>query len=192
MTLAHNGREVFAVDPSRAMLNYARQRPDADKVIWVEGDSTVLPHGLFDLAIMTGNVAQHIPDPVWTQTLVDLRNSLNPGGLLAFESRNPARRAWESWNDEEPGHRDTPFGPLTEWSKSEELGHGRVLLRSFSKFMSTGQRIQEEVILTFRTQQQIQDELHAAGFEVEAIWGDWNLVPFDGSQDIMIFEARAI
>jgi len=192
VTLATEGKEVFGVDPSPAMLNYARQRQDADKVTWVDGDSGTVRHGLFDLAVMTGNVAQHIPDPQWTQTLADLRKCLTDGGVLAFESRNPSRRAWEAWNEAQPEHTDTQFGPLTEWSQTEELGQGRVLLKSFTEFTTTGELVQEDVILHFRTEQEIREELQTAGFEVVSLWGDWHKTPFDGGQNVMIFESRAI
>lgn len=192
VTLTVGNKEVFGVDPSPTMLAYARQRQYAENVSWVQGNSSVLEHGLFDLALLTGNVAQHIPDPHWAQTLADIRKNMPKGALLAFESRNPLQRAWESWNEQDPRSIDTPLGPLVEWNRTEELGESRVLLKTFTEFTRTGEHIQEELILTFRTQQQVCKGLHDAGFEVTTVWGDWNKTPFDGSQDIMIFEARAI
>lgn len=191
VTLAQEGREVVGMDPSPAMLDYARQRAGASEVLWVEGDSRALDHGLFDLAVMTGNVVQHIPDQQWERTLQDLRRSLSSGSVLAFESRNPERRAWESWAREEPCTRDTPFGPVTEWRQVQELSEGKILLESFSKFATTGATVHEDLVLAFRTVAQLDVQLQAAGFKVDAIWGDWNRTPFDGSQAVMIFEARA-
>ena len=65
---------------------------------WVLGDSRAIPGGGFDLAVMSGNVAQHIPDPAWERTLSDLRRALRDGGVLVFESRNPRARAWTTWS----------------------------------------------------------------------------------------------
>ena len=191
VTLAQEGREVVGMDPSPAMLGYARQRSGASEVLWVEGDSSALDHGLFELAVMTGNVVQHIPDPQWERTLQDLRRSLSSGSVLAFESRNPERRAWESWAREEPCTRSTPFGPVTEWCKVQELSEGKIRLESFSKFATTGATVHEDLVLAFRTVAQLDVQLQAAGFKVDAIRGDWNRTPFDGSQAVMIFEARA-
>src|SRR5262245_43845379 len=48
---------------------------------------------------MTANVAQAIVEPLeWTVTLRAIHAAVRPGGHLAFETRNPAVRAWESWN----------------------------------------------------------------------------------------------
>lgn len=192
VTLANHAQEVVGVDPSPAMISYARQRPGANDVTWIEGDSSSLSEGSFDLMVMTGNVAQHIPDPYWDNTLKDLRKLASEGCMLAFESRNPSTRAWEKWAAEEPTTRDTIYGPLSEWSKTVELDEGQVQLRSFSKFGSENELVEESVLLTFRDAQLLTEQLAAAGFETSAIWGDWDRTPFDGSQGVMIFEARAV
>lgn len=102
VTFAGPGRQVTGVDPSAAMLDYARRRPGAQAVRWVHGDSPLLPDGPYDLMVMTGNVAQHIADPQWQRTLSDLRARAAAGAVLAFESRNPAARAWETWGQRNP------------------------------------------------------------------------------------------
>ena len=94
-------RLVTGIDPASAMLAYARQQPGAEEVQWVGGDSSALGTPNADLAIMTGNVAQvFLQDVEWASTLCHLYAVLRPGGHLAFESRNPERREWESWNRE--------------------------------------------------------------------------------------------
>lgn len=116
VSLAGPGRRVVGVDPSAAMLAYARRRPGASGVTWVEGDSRAISGGPFDLVIMSDNAAQHIPDPDWQRTLHDLRRHCRPGAVLAFETRNPAARAWEGWNAASPRHRRT--GTAHSWSGS--------------------------------------------------------------------------
>ena len=190
VTLAAPGRVVVGVDPSPAMTAYARRRSGADDVTWIDGDSRDVADGPFDLILMTGNVAQHIPDPEWERTLRDLRRLTSPGGVLAFESRNPSARAWESWAREEPTTRDTVYGPMTEWCEVDELTDGRVVLRSFTRFESDDQVVQEDQLLTFRSADLLAEQLAAAGFEISAIWGDWERTPFDG-QRVMVVEARA-
>lgn len=61
VTLRAPDRTVVGVDPSASMLAYARQRPGGDAVDWRVGDSRQIPGDGFDLAVMTGNVAQHFP-----------------------------------------------------------------------------------------------------------------------------------
>ena len=58
--LARRGHQVTGVDPSPAMLEVARHRPGGDRVRWIEGDASRLEEAGFDLAVMTGHVAQVI------------------------------------------------------------------------------------------------------------------------------------
>ncbi|MFF2032005.1 class I SAM-dependent methyltransferase [Arthrobacter sp. NPDC058192] len=108
VTFAGEGRSVVGVDPSEAMLAFARRRQGSDAVDWMLGDSRAIPPRYFDVAVLTGNVVQHILDPEWQRTLLDLHAHLRTGGVLAFDARNPAARAWESWGSQERSRRDTP------------------------------------------------------------------------------------
>ena len=62
-SLVRAGRRVVGIDPSTTMLTYAAGRPGGGEVTWVLGDSRNIPGGRFDLAVMSGNVAQHIRIP---------------------------------------------------------------------------------------------------------------------------------
>ncbi|GEM_PF-2516574 len=62
--LATPGRQVVGVDPSPAMLAFARRQPGAGRVQWVEGDARALGTPEADLLVMTGNVAQVFLDTV--------------------------------------------------------------------------------------------------------------------------------
>ena len=117
VTLAQSGRAVIGVDPSASMLEYARSRPGASKIRWILGDSRNVPDHGFDLVVMSGNVAQHIPSPQWEKTLKDLHRIMHSGGMLAFESRNPACRAWENWTTSTTT-RSTRHGLISEWSEA--------------------------------------------------------------------------
>ncbi|PQZ87451.1 methyltransferase type 12 [Arthrobacter sp. MYb214] len=192
ITLAIAQRTVVGVDPSPVMMDYARQRPNAEQVTWIDGDASAIDGGPFDLMVMTGNVAQHIPDPQWAQTLEQLRAAAATGAVLAFESRNPSTRAWETWNDEEAVTRDTQFGPLTEWCDAEETSVGLVRLTSYAKIEHSQEVLVEKLDLAFRSAEQISADLVAAGFNIRAIWGDWQKNRFNGEQPLMIFEAEAI
>ncbi len=192
VTFAEGGREVVGVDPSPAMLSHARRRAGTADVTWIEGYSSDVVDGRFDLIVMTGNVAQHIPDPHWEKTLTDLRRLTSVGGALAFESRNPSVRAWENWAAEAPTTRNTRFGPLTEWCEADELDNGQVLLRFFNRFESDEETVEEHLLLTFRGADLLAKQLAKAGFEVSSVWGDWKRSPFTGGQGVMVFEARAV
>ncbi|WP_308222252.1 class I SAM-dependent methyltransferase [Microbacterium oleivorans] len=190
VTLARDGRRVVGVDPSRAMLEFARRRDGGDDVEWVLGDSRMAPSGPFDLVLMTGNVVQHLPDAEWARTLHDLRARMRPGGTLSFESRNPAFREWESWSAA-PSHRETPHGTLTEWMDVEVVDERIVRFRAHNRF-ATGETVIEEQALVFRSQAELEDDLQSTGFGVESVHGEWTGAPFDGSTRLMIFTARAL
>ena len=62
---------------------------------------------------MSGHVAQVFrDDQAWARVVEDLHRALVPHGTLAFESRNPAAKAWERWTrDATLRTLDTPAGP---------------------------------------------------------------------------------
>ncbi|MFJ3380528.1 class I SAM-dependent methyltransferase [Curtobacterium sp. NPDC090217] len=139
VSFAAAGLTAVGIDPSETMIDYARQRPSADGVTWVVGDSRTLPVIDAEFAVMTGNVAQHIPDGDWQRTLADLHHALRAGGILAFRSRNPAAGAWHTWSTSERSVRETASGPLEEWSEAEEITPGVVRLVAHNAFVGTGE-----------------------------------------------------
>lgn len=191
VTFARPGRRVVGIDPSAAMLAYAQRRPGGSTVEWVRGDSRDIPDGRFDLAVLTGNVAQHIPDPEWERTLADLRAALPRSGVVAFETRNPAVRAWESWVAGERTRRETPHGELEEWMDAAEVGPGVVRLVAHTVFVDTAETVTETQLLTFRDRATVERQLDAAGFAVDAVFGGWDRAPFGGDEPLMVFVARA-
>lgn len=191
VTLAGKGRDIVGVDPSPSMLSYARHRPGSEHVEWILGDSSSIPRDGFDYAVMTGNVAQHIPDGQWERTLLDLRRALRREGILAFESRNPAAREWENWASVERSTRETLHGPLTEWQDVSELAPGVVELRAHNLFVDSQDVVTETLVLTFRSRGVLEEQLRAADFEVQANYGTWTCTPFTENNPLVILVARA-
>ncbi|MEL6349778.1 MAG: class I SAM-dependent methyltransferase [Myxococcota bacterium] len=99
--LSAHGLDVTALDPARASLDFARQKPHADRVRWIHGEAEDLPPLSVDMATMTGNVAQvFLTDDAWMRNLSAIRNALRPGGYLVFEARDPNAKAWQRWTRE--------------------------------------------------------------------------------------------
>jgi SAM-dependent methyltransferase len=190
--LAIGDRQVIGVDPAPAMLAVARRQPHADRVQWIEGDSSALGTSNADLVIMTGNVAQvFLDDTEWATTLHAIHAALRPGGYLAFESRNPDARAWEQWNREATYVRsDTPFGPMEEWLEVVSVRNGRVRFEGHNVFNATGEVVMVSSELRFRNRAEVTDSLNNAGFTIEHVYGDWNRGPFVNTSGVMIFIAR--
>ena len=191
VSLQRPGRFVVGVDPSTSMLDFARRRQGGEFVTWITGDSRSIPPVDFDYVVMTGNVAQHIPEHSWELTLRDLRCSMRAGAVLAFGTRNPSAEAWRGWTTAVESTRQTAHGALREWSVAEELSPGRVRLTAHNVFESTGDHVSEVLELVFRDRLTIERQLVAAGFRIDAVYGDWNRGPFTGAEALMVFAASA-
>ncbi|CAM3536742.1 Methyltransferase domain-containing protein [Deinococcus saxicola] len=190
--LATSGREVTGVDPAPAMLAYAQQQPGAERVRWVNGDSGALGTPGADLAVMTGNVAQVFLDASeWADTLRHLYAALRPGGHLAFESRRPEARAWESWNRETTFEQvESADGPMESWLEVVDVQPGRVQFSGHNVFLQTGETVVVDSELRFRSQREITESLEQAGFIVEDVHGDWRRGPVTSESRVMVFVAR--
>ena len=168
--LAQRGKRVVGVDPSAAMIEVARAKPAAHLVRWIVGDATVLPAVAFDVAMMTGNVAQvFLTDAEWAATLRATRKALRSGGRLVFESRDPARQAWRSWNRDDTFIRATVpgLGTIETWEDLLDVTLPLVTFRSTIRFEATGETVVAQSTLRFRAKEELTGSLHEAGFTVE-------------------------
>ncbi len=190
--LAGDGRVVVGVDPSTEMLAVASERPMTKGLAWVHADSSEMGLVEADLLLMTGNVAQvFLDDDAWAATLRDIHAALRQGGHLAFESRNPDARAWESWNhDATHTRRETAFGPLEEWLELVSVGDGRVRFDAHNVFHATSEVVVASSELRFRTLAELTDSLHAAGFSIEHVYGDWARGPVTSDSQLFAIVAR--
>jgi SAM-dependent methyltransferase len=170
--LAGRGVQVVGVDPAAASLDVARRKPRADGVRWVLGDAGSLPPLQVDLATMTGNVAQvFLTDEEWAATLGAVRAALRPGGRLVFESRRPERQAWREWTRERSWTRAVVpgVGPVETWVEVTAVRDGLVSFRTGFVFEDDGAELTSHSTLRFRSREELEDSLAAAGFSVEDV-----------------------
>jgi SAM-dependent methyltransferase len=170
--LAGRGLDVVAVDPAGASLDVARAKPGAERVRWLPGDATGLPHLQVDLATMTANVAQvFLTDEGWAATLEGVRAALRPGGRFAFETRDPARKAWQEWDRADSYTSvDIPeVGRVASWTDVTDVRDGLVTFRGTCVFDSDGAVLTSESTLRFRTRDEVADSLDAAGMIVDDV-----------------------
>jgi SAM-dependent methyltransferase len=165
--LAQRGFEVTGVDPALASLEVARAKSGSDSVRWIHGDAASLPTVEFDLATMTGNVAQAIVERSdWEAMLRGVYEALRPAGYLVFETRNPAHRAWEGWNraatygvTEIDG-----VGAVENWQEVTDASDSLVTFRSTTVFASDGQVLTSESTLRFRERDEVLTDLDQSGY----------------------------
>ncbi len=174
LLLADRGIDVVGVDPAEASIDVARGKPGSERVRWICGDATGLPPLQVDLATMTANVAQEVVDPqAWQRTLRGVYEALRPGGHLVFETRDPARRAWEEWNREAsysvteiPG-----VGAVESWVQLVEVSWPLVTFRWTYVFAADGQVLTSGSTLLFRERREVEAELVAQGYVVDDVRG---------------------
>ncbi|CAL9662724.1 2-methoxy-6-polyprenyl-1,4-benzoquinol methylase, mitochondrial [Streptomyces sp. enrichment culture] len=172
LLLADRGIEVVGVEPAEASLEVARGKPGGDRVRWIHGDATALPPLRVDLATMTANVAQAITEPdAWRGTLRGAHEALRPGGRLVFETRDPARRAWEEWT-RESSYRvtDVPgVGAVESWVEVTGVSGPLVRYRWTYVFAADGQVLTSDSTLRFRERREVEADLTGQGYVVEGV-----------------------
>ncbi|MFC7532680.1 class I SAM-dependent methyltransferase [Actinoplanes sp. GCM10030250] len=220
IAMAAAGHEVTGVDPARASLDAAVSKPGADRVRWIEGSAEVLPERAFDAAFMTSHVAQFfVDDEEWAAALRALRRSLDTGGRLIFDSRDPAGRAWEEWNPE-ASRRPVVLadGAVVDvWTEVTSAGVDGVVAFTHHYLFpdgstgdfpggssggsrdgsSDGRELTSSARLRFRGEEELRDSLWTAGFRVDRVYGGWGREPVGLSADgelivIAVAENRTI
>ena len=164
--LATRGVDVVGVDPAAAALDVARTKPGTKRVRWLEGDATTLPPLEVDLATMTGNVAQAIVEPDdWSGTLAGIHGALRPGGCVVFETRDPARRAWEEWT-REATHRIV--AGVEYWVELMDVSLPLVSFRA-TYVLPEGEALHSDSTLRFRERDEVETDLAAQGYELAEV-----------------------
>jgi SAM-dependent methyltransferase len=197
---AEPGREVVGVDPAPASLAAARRKPGAARVRWIEGTSAVLHDAdvaPVDAAVMTAHVVQLlVDDDVLHRTLADVASVLAPGGVLAFDSRDPSARGWERWNRRDSSRRVALAGgrEVLTWVDVDRV-HGSITTGPTVDFthhyvFDGGDLAQSRASLRFRTEDQLRAALTATGYTVDAVHGGWDRDPVGAPDGELLFVAR--
>jgi SAM-dependent methyltransferase len=187
----HTGRLV-GLDPAVGMLEQAKKRTNIE---WILGDlSTVAFDREFDLAVMTGHAFQElITDEQVRTALVAVRQALTEAGRFAFETRNPAARAWERWTPENGADFEVAGVPY-RWEADVELPVTGDLVRYRTRLIAPQWREPRESIgtLRFLDLPTLNGLLADAGLVVAEQYGYWDGSPVtDASPEIITIARRA-
>ena len=204
--LAVAGHQVTGVDSSHAMLELARARGEAagvsQQVRLIEGDFAACDlGGPYRFAFTLMNTFLHLPDlPAQIAALKHWREALAPKGLLLIDVFNPdmgqlatmdGRLEWEqTWIDGDTGERVMKFltrvvDPAEQIMSVnhiyEEIAADGMVRRTMATFdLRYVWRFEAELLLD------------KAGFELEAVYGDWDMSPYAGDGERMILVARCM
>jgi len=189
LMLAAGGYDVIGVDPAAASLAVARAKPGADRVRWVDGDATAVTVADRDIVLLTGNTAQAIDHAGrWVMTLQAIHACLRPGGHLAFETRDPAARAWEHWTRAATHqvHEIPGTGQVERWVEVTAVEWPLVSFRWTWVFAGDGAILTSSSTLRFRDREEVEGDLHANGFEVLDVRG----APDRPGQELVVLARR--
>jgi len=180
--MAAEGLSVVGADPADGMLRVARSRPGAERVQWVhsDGQSLRLPDR-FDFIYMTGHAFQALlTDDDAVAVLKTMAHHLSSDGRVAFDTRNPLRREWESWTPENARVVDTRDHGRVEESHDtrEEPGTDIVAITHRYRFLDRGTEKVGHSRIRFIGRDHLAGLLTQAGLKPTAWYGDWDRTAF--------------
>ncbi len=202
--LAQAGYEVTGVELSPAMLARAQARAEAvgvaDSVRLIQGDYTTVPlGGPYKFAYLVMNTFLHLPDrEAQLAALRHWREHLAPRGLLLIDVFHPdvaqlaaldGRMEWDkTWQDADTGETIMKFVTRT-LDLAGQVMHVNMI---YDAIAPDGRVRRTLVPYDARYIWRFEGELllEQAGYTVEAVYGDWDMGPFEDTSDRMIFVAR--
>ena len=189
------GHRVVGIDPAAAMLDFAMRRDGGDGVDW---HCTTLQafesEDRFDLIYMTGHAFQCLLDD--EEVLAAFRSVarlLAPEGSFVFDTRNPAARAWRSWQPG-PSRRSgtTPDGePYEVFDSLLDVDGPFVTFETTYRIGAEGPPLLSRSTLRFYAAPEILELAQQAGLSPGEIWGDWDRSALSGSSPEIIVSLRS-
>jgi len=204
LPLAREGYHITGVDVSAAMLDVARRHVNAEglanRITLVEQDMRTLElDGRFNLIFIAANSFSHLTTlDEQLAALGRIRQHLNPGGLLVIDLFNPdPERLLDSggrvvlekvMTDPDTGHR-----LLKQFSRQVDFGE-QLLSITFIVDDVDGEGNVKRTLFPFTMRYFYRFELELllrhAGFEVDEIYGSWDLDEFNGGSEKLIAVAQ--
>lgn len=184
---------VTGIDPDPEMLRVARSKDPEGRIDWRLGYSDVIDSDSAEFAVMSGHVAQvFVEDTAWLAALRNLHRALIPGGLLAFESRNPDARKWEAWTRELTLRTvETAEGAVEFWHETAVVDLPRVGYGTLTRNLRTGEATVNRDVLAFRDERALRATLEHSGFEVDHVYGDWDRTgPATASPELIVIARK--
>jgi SAM-dependent methyltransferase len=202
--LAQAGYAVTGVDLSPEMLRIAAAKAEsagvAGRVTLVQGDyGGVSLAGTYRLAFIMMNTFLHLPTQAdQLRALRHWREHMAPGGTLLIDVFHPdvhqladldGRLEWDkTWTDPQSGATVMKWVTRTV-DLAEQTLHVTLI---YDEIAADGSLRRTVAPFDTRYLWRFEAELllEKAGFTLEALYGDWDMSPFEGASDRMILVAR--
>jgi 2-polyprenyl-3-methyl-5-hydroxy-6-metoxy-1,4-benzoquinol methylase len=198
--IAAQGLEVTGVDLARPMLEHARRKAEQQglRVQWVEADARSFDLGTkYQFILLTGNAFQAFLRRADQETLLaSVKRHLAPGGVFAFETRNPSGHDLATHPEEEfdqsyvsvQGDRVSvsftqaydPVAQVMYWTSYRRWHDGA---RSHQK--------ETHIACRFTYPQELEALLHYNGFQIIEQYGNWENEPLSSSSPGIISVCKA-
>ena len=198
LPVARTGARIVGIDRSTPMLTRARQRLRRARVAarLLRGDIRQLPfrrRTRFDLVMAPYGMLQSLTtDRDLRLTLDAVGTVLRRGGLFAIDLV-PDLPRWAEYDRRVSlaGRRGRGQVRLTE-SVRQDRAKGLTIFDQEYEERRGGRRLSKHFSLTFRTISvpAMRRRLERAGFEIDAVLGDYDGGPFDARADVWIILAR--
>jgi SAM-dependent methyltransferase len=174
--LCRAGKKVTGLDAMPSMLDHARRKAAGLPIRWVDGDFRDYDLGeAYDLAISCAHAFQGLlTEDDQRHYLGCAARHLVPGGVLAFDTRNPSpyhldapagETHWQSFID--------PAGDTIDSSGTQQYDAVTGLMRYdvFRTNRRTGVRHAAHITIKFTPLERLRDLLTDAGFEIREVHG---------------------
>jgi SAM-dependent methyltransferase len=193
--LCRSGKQVTGLDAMPTMIDHARRKAAGLPIRWVDGDFRNFDLGeTYDLAISCAHAFQSLlTEDDQRRFLACVARHVAPGGVLAFDSRNPS-----------PLHLDVPAGE-THWQSFTDAAGDTVdasgtqhydpatgLMRYdiFRTNQRTGARETAHITIKFTPLARLRELLSAAGFAAEQVYGTHLRDPWTPEAPEIVIVAR--
>jgi len=176
-------KRAVGVDPAGAMLDVARARTGGDNVEWLQADARRLDLGArFDLILLTSHAFQvFLTDEDQQAALATIRRHLAPNGRFVFDTRNPARKAWEQWTPARSQRRlsHPTLGEVKVWNDAQYDANSQIVsYQTYYQPVKSTRTYAADSRIRFTRQPELAARLEAAGLTVSNWMGDWQGRPF--------------
>jgi SAM-dependent methyltransferase len=181
---------LVGVDLAAAMIAEAARA--GGPVTWLRDDARTVDVGRrFELVTMTGRHAFQVflTDADVRMVLSNVWRHLEPGGRFAFETRNPAVRAWERWTPELSSVQvEAPSGDSVEAAHALQrtIEPDLVEFTSTLRFAGSPAPVVSRRTLRFIDPGHLRALLEDVGLRIDGWFGDWDCTPVTASSPEVI------